>query len=218
MLQNHRGGDRPKFMLWADILFRGGYGALQFRMQASTKVVSKILSVYDEAFIICVVVNAFDRWIYEAKVTAENRSMVKEDIPPTKWTESGSSAKKYEGWDEAGITFFNQTIMEVTKLRDTKASKDLEKEFFQNKQKEREEKKRGGVKRVTVTVTAMNGLDDDDSDSGECETSEELTTRKRARVSIGSSWSEMDYVDRREHSGNNTETEYMDDDEESDDE
>lgn len=188
MLKNHRAGDLARFSLWVDTFFRGGFGTVQFRSQIATKTVSEIMTVYDEAFIVCVIHNAFDRWVRESVDIAKFGKVNKEiPLPSTKWTDTGSAAKKYEGWDEQGISFFNKEIMELKKLRDTQASKDLEIDYLDQKKLDADEKKRGGVKRITTSITAMNGLDDDsDDDDDNSIGGDNNGGDKRRRVSFGS--------------------------------
>lgn len=75
-----------------------------------------------------------------------------------KWSETGSAATKYEQRDEEGISFFNQDIMELLKLWETQASKDVELDYLDQKRIEYNEKKRGDVQQITMAVTAIKGL------------------------------------------------------------
>lgn len=189
MLKNYRGGDMEKFSLWADNFFRAGYGTVQYRSKVTTNKMSELISVYDEAFIVSVVHNAFERWVVEASVVARKGTVNKDDLPATKWTDTGTTAKKYEGWVEAGIEFFNRNITELKKLRKTDASRELEDEYLKNKI-EKSEGKRGSSKRITVSITAINGLDDDDEDheitSGNTEQQKRRRLENVPRVSLHS--------------------------------
>jgi hypothetical protein len=78
-------------------------------------------------------------------------------LEKTKWTDTGLAAKKYEGWVEEGIEFFNNQVEELQILCRTATSKTMEEKYLQKKREKMEEKTRGPVKRL-YQVSALNGL------------------------------------------------------------
>lgn len=159
MLEVYRGGAMDKFKIWADHFFRVGYGSADFRGAQSNMLLSDFLTVFDEAFIVAVVHNGFERWVQEAVILASGGIVDKKRLPKNKWTETGSSAKKYEGWDEEGVVFFNSQVEDLINLRLTTTPKMMEDIYLREKKDQVQESRRGPVKR-SFQVTALNGLVD----------------------------------------------------------
>jgi hypothetical protein len=157
MIENYRNGDMGKFELMADKFFRAGYGSVQFQGAQSTVLLSDMLSEFDEAFIVAVLHNSFEQWVQEATIMAEGGEVDSKKLVKTKWTDTGAAAKKYEGWVEEGVEFFNNQVQELKIVRTTAVSKRMEEEYLQKKKKDVEEKQKGPVKR-SFQVSALNGL------------------------------------------------------------
>jgi hypothetical protein len=67
-------------------------------------------------------------------------------LEKTKWTDTGSAAKKYEGWVEEGTEFFNNQVEELQSLRRMATSKTImEEKYLQKRREKMEEKMRGPV-------------------------------------------------------------------------
>jgi hypothetical protein len=54
-------------------------------------------------------------------------------LEKAKWTDTGSVAKKYEGWVEEGIQFFNNQVTELQILHRMAMSKSMEEKYLQKK-------------------------------------------------------------------------------------
>jgi hypothetical protein len=67
------------------------------------------------------------------------------------------AAKKYEGWVEERIEFFNNQVEELQILCRMATSKTMEEKYLQKKREKMEEKTRGPVKQL-YQVSALNGL------------------------------------------------------------
>jgi hypothetical protein len=141
----------------ADTFFRAGFGSVQFRGSQSHMLLSVMTTEFDEAFIISILHNAFNRRAQEATIMASGGNVDSKRLEKAKWTDSGSAAKKYEGWVEEGIEFFNDQVTELQILRRTAMSKTMEEKYLQKKGDKMEEKSKGPVKRSNQ-VSALNGL------------------------------------------------------------
>jgi hypothetical protein len=157
MIENYRNGDYDKFEFMADSFFRAGFGSVQFRGLRTNMLLSVMMTEFDEAFIVSLLHNGFDRWAQEAAIIASGGKVDSKTLEKTKWTDTGSAAKKYEGWVEEGIEFFNDQVEELQILRRTARSKTMEERYLQKKREKMEEKTRGPVKR-SFQVSALNGL------------------------------------------------------------
>jgi hypothetical protein len=157
MIENYRSGDYDKFEFMADTFFRAGFGSVQFRGSQSHMLLSVMMTEFDEAFIISILHNAFDRWAQEATIMASGGNVDSKRLEKAKWTDTGSAAKKYEGWVEEGIEFFNNQVTELQILRRTATSKTVEEKYLQKKREKMEEKSKGPVKRSNQ-ISALNGL------------------------------------------------------------
>jgi hypothetical protein len=146
MLENYCGGDYNKFKLWADTFFQVGHGSVQFRVAQSSTLLSDILTVYDKAFIVAIIHNGFDRWVQESSILASGGIVDKKNLPKNCWTDSGALAKKYEGWVEEGVMFFNDQIGDLQNMRLTATSKMLEDKYLKENKVMIEEKRKGPEK------------------------------------------------------------------------
>jgi hypothetical protein len=115
------------------------------------------LTVYDEAFIVAIVHNGFDRWVQESSIVANGGIVDKKNLPKNRWTDNGASAKKYEGWVEEGVVFFNEKIGDLQNIRLTATSKMLEDKYMKENKDLMEDKRKGAEKR-SFQVSALNGL------------------------------------------------------------
>jgi hypothetical protein len=118
---------------------------------------SILMTEFDEAFIVSILHNGFNRWAQEATIMASGRKVDSKRLEKAKWTDTGSAAKKYDGWVEEGIEFFNDQVTELQILRMTATSKSVEEKYLQKKREKMEEKSKGPVKRSNQ-VSALNGL------------------------------------------------------------
>jgi hypothetical protein len=118
---------------------------------------SLMMTEFDEAFIVSILHNSFDRWAQEAAIIASGGKVDSKTLEKTKWTNTGAAAKKYEGWVEEGIEFFNDQVEELHILHRTATSKTMEEKYLRKKREKMEEKTRGPVKR-SFQVSALNGL------------------------------------------------------------
>jgi hypothetical protein len=119
--------------------------------------------VYDEAFVVAAVYNGFDRWSREASLIATNVQITKSTtLPKAKWTETGPNSKKYEGWMEDGIVFFNDSVADIKAVRKTANAIKIEKWYLQEKKSGKEKKKEDTSSARAYSTSAVNGLDTDD--------------------------------------------------------
>jgi hypothetical protein len=157
MIENYQSADYNKFEFMADTFFRAGFGSVQFRGSQSNMLLSNLMTEFDEAFIVSILHNGFNRWAQEATIMASGGKVDSKRLEKAKWTDTGLAAKKYEGWVEEGIEFFNDQVMELQILRRTATSKSMEEKYLQKKREKMEEKSKGPVKRSNQ-VSALNGL------------------------------------------------------------
>jgi hypothetical protein len=157
MIENYRSGDMEKFNLLADTFFRAGFGSVQYRGAQSNMLLSEIMTEFDEAFIVAILHNGFDRWVQEAAIINNEGTVDSKRLVKTKWTDTGSAAKKYEGWVEKGVQFYNDQVRDLQIIRQSSGSKTMEEKYRQQKKESMEEKKKGPVKRAFL-VSALNGL------------------------------------------------------------
>jgi hypothetical protein len=92
-----------------------------------------MLSEFDEAFIVAVLHNSFKQWVQEATIIAEGGEVDSKKLVKTKWTDTGADAKKYEGWVEEGVEFFNNQVQELQIVWTTAVSKRMEEEYLRTK-------------------------------------------------------------------------------------
>jgi hypothetical protein len=118
---------------------------------------SVMMTEFDEAFIVSLLHNSFDRWAQEVAIIASDGKVDSKTLGKTKWTDTGAAAKKYEAWMEEGIEFFNNQVEELQIMRRKATSKTMEEKYLQKKREKMEEKTRGPVKR-SFQVSALNGL------------------------------------------------------------
>jgi hypothetical protein len=114
MIENYRNGDNDKFEFMADTFFCAGVGtSVQFQDFQTNMLLLVMMTEFDEAFIVSRLHNSFDRWAQEVAIIASGRKVDSKTLEKTKWTDTGSAAKKYEGWVEEGIEFFNDHVEEL---------------------------------------------------------------------------------------------------------
>jgi hypothetical protein len=143
--------------LWCNSFFRPGYGTAAFRDRSKKKPLSDILAVYDEAFIVAMIDNNYDHWMKEAKLLLQGISVDKKRLPRQKYTNDAAASKKYQGWSTEGLDFFNKNVNDLNQLRNTSASKSLEKNYMENQNRDMQAKK--ARKGTTVPETqAVDGL------------------------------------------------------------
>jgi hypothetical protein len=152
-------GDDQLFELWCDTFFRPGYGTSAFRDKALKKPLSEIMTVYDEAFIVATIDNNYERWMKEAEILSLGEVVNKKTLPRQKYTNDAASSKKYQGWSKDGIDFFNRTVNDLVQLRNTSASRLLEKNYMENINRDLQKKRTRKVNDVPATQ-AVDGLQD----------------------------------------------------------
>jgi hypothetical protein len=152
-------GDDQLFKLWCDTFFRPGYGTSAFRDKAQKKPLSEIMTVYDEAFIVATIDNNYERWMKEAELLSLGEVVNKKTLPRQKYTNDAASSKKYQGWSKDGIDFFNRTVNDLVQLRNTSASRLLEKNYMENLNCDLQKKRTRKVDDVPATQ-AVDGLQD----------------------------------------------------------
>jgi hypothetical protein len=157
-LMNYRSqGEDNLFELWCNTFFRPGYGTAAFRDRCKKKTLSEILTVYDEAFIVATIDNNYERWMKEAELLSQLKTVDKKKLPRQKYTNDAASSKKYQGWSTDGLDFFNKNVNDLNQLRNTSASRALEKNYMENQNHDMQAKKTR--KGATVPETqAMDGL------------------------------------------------------------
>jgi hypothetical protein len=158
-LMNYRSqGEYDLFELWCDTFFRPGYGTAEFRDRAKKKHLSDILTVFDEAFIVATIENNYERWMKEAELLSQGKTVDKKKLPRQKYTNDAAASKKYQGWSTEGLEFFNKTVNDLIQLRNTSASKSLEKKYL-DKQVNRDMQAKKTRKGVSLPETqAVDGL------------------------------------------------------------
>jgi hypothetical protein len=115
------------------------------------------MTEFDETFIVAILHNGFNRWAQEAAIIASGGEVNSKTLEKNKWTDTGLAAKKYEGWIEEGIEFFNKQVEEIQNMLKTAISKAMEEQYLQKKSKEVDDKTKGPAKR-SFHVSAKNGL------------------------------------------------------------
>jgi hypothetical protein len=157
-LMNYRSqGEDDLFELWCDTFFRPGYGTAEFRDRAKKKHLSDILTVFDEAFIVATIENNYERWMKEAELLSQGNTVDKKKLPRQKYTNDAAASKKYQGWSTEGLEFFNKTVNDLIQLRNTSASKSLEKNYLDKVNRDMQAKKtRKGVS--LPETQAVDGL------------------------------------------------------------
>jgi hypothetical protein len=157
-LMNYRSqGEDNLFELWCNTFFRPGYGTASFRDRCKKKTLSEIMTVYDEAFIVATIDNNYERWMKDAELLSQGNTVDKKKLPRQKYTNDAAASKKYQGWSTEGLDFFNKTVNDLNQLRNTSASKALEKNYMENQNREMQAKKTR--KGATVPETqAVDGL------------------------------------------------------------
>jgi hypothetical protein len=83
-----------------------------FKVFQTNMLLLVMMTEFDEAFIVSILHNSFDRWAQEVAIIASGGKVDSKTLEKTKWTDTGSAAKKYEGWVEEGIEFFNDHVEE----------------------------------------------------------------------------------------------------------
>lgn len=133
MLSNYRGArDMGLLTLWCTYFFPAVVGTWHFKKNVCKLLLSEILTVSDEAFVLTVVENYYDHWIAEGKLRAEGRDI--KDLPKPKWTDSGTGGTGNVGttcssWKEEGLKKLNQNMVDINNLRKTTETKRLEEAF-----------------------------------------------------------------------------------------
>jgi hypothetical protein len=158
LMNYHSQGEDNLFELWCNTFFRPGYGTAAFRDRCKKKTLSEILTVYDEAFIVATIDNNYERWMKEAELLSQGNTVDKKKLPRQKYTNDAASSKKYQGWSTEGLDFFNnKNVNDLIQLRNTSASRALEKNYMENQNREIQAKKTR--KGATVPETqAVDGL------------------------------------------------------------
>jgi hypothetical protein len=141
----------------ADTFFWAGFGSVQFQGSQSRILILDFMTEFDEAFIVAILHNGFDRWVQEAAIIASGGEVNSKTLEKNKWTDTGLAAKKYEGWIEEGIEFFNEQVEEIQNMHKTAISKAVEEQYLRKKSKEVDDKTKGPAKR-SFHVSAKNGL------------------------------------------------------------
>jgi hypothetical protein len=93
----------------------------------------------------------------EADLLSQGNTVDKKSLPRQKYTIDAASSKKYQGWSTDGIDFFNKNVNDLNPLRNTSASKALEKNYMENQNREMQSKKaRKGA--IVPETQAVDGL------------------------------------------------------------
>jgi hypothetical protein len=91
----------------------------------------------------------------EAELLSQGNTVDKKSLPRQKYTNNVVSSKKYQGWSTDGLDFFNKNVNDLIQLRNTSASKALEKNYMENQNREMQDKKT----RKGATAPEMQAVD-----------------------------------------------------------
>ena len=110
--------------------------ASKYRTLHTEQLLSSYVTVNDEAFVVWMYTNNYDRWkdMYE-------KGNYKTSSVPSKWTNSGSvkkdgRTKKYSGVAPEGIRKFNEIVKTISANRKKSTYRNAEKELLQEYKKE----------------------------------------------------------------------------------
>lgn len=158
-LMNYRcQGEDELFEVWCDHFFRPAYGSKEFRDRTQKKPLSEIQTVFDEAFVVATIDNNYDRWVKESELVSQGIRVDKKTLPQQKYTNDAAASKKFQGWAEEGIEFFNKIVNDLMQVRNTSTSKVLERTYMENLH---DTQARRAKKDVMLPVTeAVDGIQD----------------------------------------------------------
>lgn len=93
-LNNYRGArDIDLMKVWCTYFFPAVIGTCSFKKKLKKCRLSAILSVSDEAFVLTVIENYYDRWKEEAVLKAENKEIIVKNLSKPKWTDTKSGSQ-----------------------------------------------------------------------------------------------------------------------------
>ena len=135
--------DEEQYGLFCDMILSCIIGQMEWKKNRTTKRVSEMATVTDEAFRLLVLENSWDQWSY--LLSKGRRSVNKDDtnVAMTKWMSNPCAAKKYQGWDMAGIVRFNALCANVVESRKDDGGKKFEVAFMKCMEAEQEAREGG---------------------------------------------------------------------------
>ena len=171
------------FKIFCENLLSVAVGRRKFKEGQCTKRISKFCTISNEAFIIISVENSYDRWKWEW-TKKQAAGAAHGHMPPKKYTQNPSAAKKYRGWSAEGIARYFQLIKEVKLARKDKDRKSLEEQYLANAMTARNA---GGGRKRKVDVMEDPNEDnlvlrvEHDSDTEEEDSDDEDDSEERER-------------------------------------
>jgi hypothetical protein len=129
LLAGRYGSDWENYCYVCYFFVRRVVGCSRFDQTISTGgKFSSIATASDEAFTLSVLANNFDKWKYRCR---GNPPLPEGEKPPTsKFTSGvGRKAKKYQGWNLEGLTYFGNLNGAYQKMRRTKEDEKKIEEF-----------------------------------------------------------------------------------------
>jgi hypothetical protein len=175
-LSKHYRNSLESFKVFCDRFLRTVMPCSVYDMNRHKEPVSYFTSVSDESFVLIALHNGYQNWKSKALLEVWKRQQPKtptqEEInnyltkhysepkhPPTLWTNL-PNAKKYCGWDKAGVELFNTYLSDKVPTKRAK-TKELEQDFL-NYAKDKGvlggKDRQSPPKKTTETVVALNEL------------------------------------------------------------
>lgn len=135
--------------------------------------------VSDEAFVLTVIENYFERWKKEGLLRATGKEIVVKQLPKPKWTDvgsCGSTGNTCSSWSDEGLRKLNQYMVDINSMRQLSESRKLEELYKNHINNTTAKKSAAGYKRKVDEVVVYDEFSDDESDIASDEETESLSS------------------------------------------
>lgn len=141
------------FKIFCDTFVSCTYGKKEYQKLCTSKTLSKFITVSDEAYTVAYLHNCYEVWMDQAN---DPTGAKKVEWRKKKWTSEAHTASKYKGWNDEGLTFYNELQQTITRERTTDEAKILEVAYREDSWQANEaSKKRGGGGKKKGETTAV---------------------------------------------------------------
>ena len=169
MFLSTRENDGGAYTMFCDRLLQCVVGRRTWKTGIEHMEIRKVATVTDEAFALLLLENSWDRWI-DFAINGQCAT-----VTESKYTNGGigKNSKKYMGWNQKGLTRFNELRARLKLERHNSCLVKFDKWYLANRIA-RSKKRRKGKENLTgtgndeadvVMVTCTNDLGDDDNES-----------------------------------------------------
>ena len=154
------------FKIFCDTFVSCTYGKKEYQKLCTSKTLSKFITVSDEAYTVAYLQNCYEVWMDQAN---DPTGAKKVEWRKKKWTSEAHTASKYKGWNDEGLTFYNDLQQTITQERTTGEAKILEVAYREDswQANEASKKRGGGGKKKTETTAVKMFVDFTELDSDE---------------------------------------------------